>query len=215
LPQPWYQAWIDAITKPTVAAYEALVSRAGVSTGRAALWVFLANIVGSAVTFALLAVSPELNPFAAVDPSVAPDLSRYPLIAVCGAPVAAVFAVAGLLIVAGISHAIARALGGAGTYPQLTYAMAAYSSPISIIGSAIAFVPVLKCLGLPLGLYALYLNVLSIRAVHRLSWGRALLSSVAILAGVLVIAACLAIVFLALIGPAIGTVFSNIITEMP
>jgi Yip1 domain len=211
-PQPWYQAWADAVTKPNVQAYEGIVSRPGVTTARAFLWVFLSTTIGYGLTFLLLRAFPGYDPLSSR--AGAPDLASSALLFVCLGPIAGVFSVLGLIIVAGVSQSVARALGGTGTFAQLAYAIAAYTSPISIISSVIAFIPLVRCLGLPIGLYALFLNVIAVKAVHHLSWGRALLSSTAVLAGILVLVACLAIVALALMGPAIGNVFSNIITDL-
>jgi hypothetical protein len=109
---------------------------------------------------------------------------------------------------------VARALGGVGTFSQLAYAIAAYTAPISIVATIIGAIPLVNCLGIFIAVYAIGLNILSIKAVHKFSWGRAVLSSVLIIGVLLAVAACLVIVVLALMGPAIGSVFSGIITEL-
>ncbi|HET7011833.1 MAG TPA: Yip1 family protein [Anaerolineales bacterium] len=212
-PQPWYQVWMDAITKPNVEAYEALVSRPGVSMGRAILWVFASSLLGSAIALVMMFVFRGFDPLSS---QTAPsgDPGSYLVSLACLAPVAAVVSVLGLMLIAGISHMVARALGGSGTYPQLVYATAAYSSPITLVSSVISSFPVVSCLGLPIALYAIFLNILAVKAVHRISWGRAVVSSTAVIAGLLALFACVVIVLLALLGPAIGEVFSSVITEL-
>jgi MFS family permease len=211
---PWCTVWINALTKPSVPEYQAIVSQPNISIGTASLWVFAASAVGYFLTFAILAILPDLNPFSReLGSANAPGLG-FGVVIICLAPVAAAFSLVGLYLTAGISHIVARALGGIGTYTQLVYAIAAYSAPISLLATFIGLIPIVNCLSFPIGIYALFLNVLSVKAVHRFGWGKAFLSSAFIVAIVLVLAACLVIGILALLGPSIGTVFSNIITEM-
>jgi hypothetical protein len=66
---------------------------------------------------------------------------------------------------------IARALGGYGTYKELSYAFGAYLAPLGIIGSVLFMVPYINCLTIPIGIYAVFLNILAIKSVHRFSHG--------------------------------------------
>ena len=110
--------------------------------------------------------------------------------------------------------AVAGALGGTGSYSKLAFAFAAYLAPLSVISSVLGLIPYVNCLAFPLGIYGIVLNVTAVKAVNQLSWGKAIAASVVILAGVVIGVACLTIVILALLGPAIGNVFSNIIQEI-
>jgi len=209
---PWYQVWIKALTEPRVASYESLVTRPGVGLGRACLWVGLAGLISVVISTAAFVAFGTLDAAFQQTGDGLGDLSGAGLFFAC---LAGLFAIPRLLVSAGISHVLARALGGTGTYDQLAYGMAAYSAPGSLVSSAISFIPCLGILvALPLSLYLIFLNILTIKAVHHLSWGRAVLSSVLWIALVLVLIACLTIVILALLGPAIGNVFSNIVTEI-
>jgi hypothetical protein len=209
---PWYTVWINALTKPSVDAYEAIVSQPAVSTGTASLWVFLASTLGYIISIAVLLAFPTLFPSFGQAPSG--DAGSFSLLLLCLAPIGGLFSVLGLYISAGLSHIVARALGGVGTFPQLAYAIAAYTSPISIVGAVIGLIPLVNCLGLLIGAYAIGLNILSVKAVHKFSWGRAVLSSAVIIGLLIALVGCLVIVVLALMGPAVGDVFSGIITEL-
>ena len=217
-PLPWYTVWFKALTEPKVATYERLVAGPGVTLVKACLWVGLVAVVATLISFGILFVlggSSYLDPSLQQASSSLDFLTGSALLLVCLAPLAGVFAVVALLISAGISHLLARALGGTGAFDQLAYAFAAYSAPGSLVSSAISFIPCLGLLlGIPFAFYLLFLNILAIKAVHHLSWGRAVISSTAFLGFALVVMACGAIVILALLGPAIGNVFSNIVGDI-
>lgn len=197
--QPWYQVWADAVTKPRVQEYEDIISRSNVSLSRACLWVFLSTVIGSGLSILLLLAIQSLYP--QPTQTQVSDLVSARLLPVCLVPAAGIVSVLGLILATGISHLIARALGGTGSFTQLAYATAAYTAPVYLMGSLTASIPIINCLGLPIGLYTVILNVLAIRAVHRITWGRALLSSVAVLGSLLGLAGLLLIVALALLGP--------------
>ena len=207
---PWYRAWILALTGPNPPAYEDLVTRSGVTTGKAYLWVFLSAAIGSAVAMGLLVafgVSGLTNPAVR---DLYSNLASSAVLLACWVPIAGVLAILGLMISTGISHILARAFGGTGTFTQLAYAIAAYTAPVALVTAPLAFIPLVNCLTWPLSFYLMFLNIVAIKAVHHLSWGRAFLSSTLFVALVLGILACGLIVILVLMGPAIGGVFSNI-----
>lgn len=210
--QSFSDVWMKALTKPSVATYQDFVSRPGVTLGRAFIWVFVASFLGSIFAFLGVYLSGGLSNLGLDEvSSVAPGVPLPFLLFVCGVPFSAVSGMISLAIVAGVSQLVARALGGTGTFTQLAYSFAAYLAPMSIVTSLVGIIPIIGCLNVLLGLYGMFLNVVAVKAVHRFDWGRAVISSVAFLAVILVIVACIAIVFLALLGPAIGTVFSNIV----
>lgn len=81
--------------------------------------------------------------------------------------------------------------------------------------SAILMRPLVNCLAFPLGIYGLVLNAIAVKAVHQFSWGRALAASFALLAvALLCLLPVFVIVVLAILGPAIGNIFSNIVNEI-
>jgi Yip1 domain len=210
--QSFIDVWVKALTKPSVATYEEFVSRPGVSLGRAFSWVFVAAFVGSIFGFLGVILSGNLSNLGLDQSSEFLQGVSFPfLLFVCGVPLSAAFSIVGLVIVAGISQLAARLLGGVGTFTQLAYAFAAYLAPMSIVTSVLGLIPFVACLNVLLGLYGLVLNVIAVKAVHRFDWGRAVIASVAFVVVILVIGACVAAIFLALLGPVIGTVFSNVI----
>jgi len=214
----WPQVWMRALTQPSVVTYEELIRDPGARPGRAYIWVVVASLIEFFVVM--------LGQLALVG-SFGGDLQdALPMIGllgssvlICGAPIVAVLSLLALMISAGISQLVAGALGGIGTYSRLVYAIAAYLAPLSIITSVLGLIPFLGvCLIFPLGIYAIVLNVIAIKAVNQFDWGKAILSSAAILGmilGIAVVLAAVVILILALLGPAVGNVFSNIIETLP
>jgi hypothetical protein len=175
IPLPWYQVWLKALTSPNVATYQDLVSRPGVTLGKACLWVGVVSVVATAISVVLVLAFSSLSlldPAAQEGIDALSALGGSAVLIACLVPFAAVAAILGLLISAGISHLLARALGGTGTYEQLAYAIAAYSAR-SIVSSAILHTVRRRGGGILLSFYLLFLNVLAIKAVHNISWGRA------------------------------------------
>jgi len=213
-PSPWYAVWATALTRPNLASYEALASQPQASLSRASLWVFLSATLAGLISLAVTLAFPSLSPFPTGATEGLSGSSAPYLVLLCMAPFLGAMAVLGLYISAGISHVIARALGGIGEFRQLAFVMAAYTSPISIVSSIMGAIPLVNLLVLPITLFTIYLNILAIKAVHRFSWGRAVVSSVLFLAGILFAISCLLIGVLVLMGPAIGSVFSNIISDL-
>lgn len=212
--QPIYEIWVKALTQPGVETYENIASDPNATALRGFLWVFLSYLIGSLISALGVTFLGSLSTLLG-DQSAGiayPALSGLSLL--CIAPFGALFGVLFLIIIAGISNAIARALGGTGNFDRLTYTFAAYIAPLTLIGSLVGMVPILNCLTIPLSLYGLFLNILAIKAVHDIGWGKAVLSSIVILAGILIFVAFVVIILLALLGPTIGNVFSNIIEEM-
>ena len=212
VPQAWTEVWLKALSQPSVETYQDFVSRPGVSSRRAYIWVFLGALVGSALWLLGILFFSSWSALGVKQPSDLVGVYAFLIPAfTCLVPLGGLIAILNLIFRAGISQVIARALGGSGTYTELSYAFGAYLAPLGIVGGALSLVPFLNCLTILVGIYSLFLNILAIRSVHRFGWGKALVSSVGILALILMFLAGAVIVVLVVLGPAIGNVFSNII----
>jgi hypothetical protein len=96
---------------------------------------------------------------------------------------AALGALLGVAFSAWVTQLIARALGGSGTYTKLVYLFAAFQAPLLIVSPLGGLpVPCLFLVSLGTGLYGLLLTVISVEAVNRFGWGRALAASSPLLA---------------------------------
>lgn len=196
----WNQVWITALTEPSVKSYEALIEDPKASVNRAVIWLF----VSLSLPFFLVMLVGAMAGTASTDSNVSGIL-----VTLFCAPVLAAFYILNLAIRVGITHGIAKALGGEGQFGSLFYAFAAFEAPLGILASVFSSIRILNCLVLFLGLYGLVLSVIATMAVYRLNTGRAIVASFGLVV-VLIGVAILLIFILALLGPQIGSVFSEI-----
>lgn len=203
--QSWISTWIKAVTSPNEEAYIEIINDPGASVGKAYLWLFVSGVIG-AIIGAL---------FSSIMSSVTGSDSLFEtagfITFIC---IFAFVPMIGVTIFTGISHGIAKLLGGEGDFGDLIYAVAAYTAPIGIVSNIIGSIPFVNLLAFPIGLYALVLNVVSIKAVHNFSWGKAAAASLILLVLIFVGVACCMIVFLVLLGPVIGDVFTGILNDI-
>lgn len=115
----------------------------------------------------------------------------------------------------GLVYLGARIFGGTGDFTTQAYLASLFAVPVGIVAGLVGLVP---CVGLiavlAVSIYALVLNVRAVKVAHNLTTGRAVAAVIvpALVIGVLV--ACLIVVMLAVLGPAIGNIFENIVTNL-
>ena len=206
----WGETWVKALTQPSEESYHEIANDPGASSRKAYSWVFISSLIGY-VLYTLISLFIGRN---IIGPGEDGVLGASIAALLCGAPLGALFAVLGMMLSVGISQWIAYALDGTGTYSQLIYTVAAYVAPLSLISSLLSVIPYLNCMAIPLLFYGVFLNVTAVKAVNRFGWGKAIISSVLILFLLTAIVAVILIVVLTLLGPAIGNVFSDIISEL-
>jgi hypothetical protein len=205
----WLGAWSTALRRPSVEAYESIIDDPLASLGRAITWLVTASLAAYAVTGLLqaayfqMAAKPELLRAIATTEGVDPELvstiiNNLWLVIVCMVPLASGAFVIGQLFYTGVLHFALSAFGGQGTYADLVYATAAYTAPLTLIGTLLGIIPCVNILTLPLGIYGLLLHFLAVKSASRLSWGAATASIVIVGMLFLLVAAVLV---LAIAGP--------------
>ena len=95
------------------------------------------------------------------------------LLFLCFMPVLAILATLAITAYTSLVHLTARVFGGQGTFLPLLHVFAAISAPATLAIAVIGLLPIVNLLSIPLGLYALFLQVLAVRTVHQLDWPRA------------------------------------------
>jgi hypothetical protein len=207
----WSQVWTKATLQPSVETYESLIRDPNAGVNRGILWVFLVTLVGFllATLVQYFFLSLDISIFG-LGESTAGIFGSLWLQLICGAPIAAIIAVVGLIIWAGITHLIAAVLGGQGEFGDLVYGFAAFSAPISLVTMLLGSIPYIGCLITLLGLYTVILTVIAIKAVYGFDWVRAIISALLIPILVFCFASVCVLSTIALLGDTISEVFNQI-----
>lgn len=197
------QIWYLALARPSEEAYQTIYREPSASISKSLLWVAVGSLIAGTLAFLAQSGAWARALSQLGDQSQFGDLALGSAVALlCLVPFIVVFAIVGLLIYTGILHFIAGALGGDGRFEDLLYMLATIAAPMSVVNGALGVIPVIGgCLALPLAAYNFYLNGLAIKAVHRFSWGRAI---VTLLIPVLVVFLLVIIIFAAFLMPVFG-----------
>ncbi len=176
----WVDTWANALTVPTPASFEAIANDAGPNPGRAYAWIIFSTLAAYFVNAAiqLLFYGTVSQGHLANTLYLQYNPNTTMTLALCGAPVAAVSTLFAVIIDAAVMRISSRILKGEGTYNKLVYVTAAFISPLVIITAALAAIPYVWLLTIPIGLYAVYLNVVTVKAVNGFDWKKAALAGV-------------------------------------
>jgi hypothetical protein len=200
----WSDVWTMVLTKPGTETFELILNDPQASRQRAFKWIFITGTIG-------LFIQQLVNHF---------KLSSYYAQYGYDYPTSALFAQLGIAVVLGgifmllvfiigngITQAIARALGGVGTYGEYFYVSAAYSAPLVMVNVAVtAFAGMggvaFGLVSIALTIYQLMLSVMALKAVNQFGTGRALLAI--FMPALVILGIIMAIVILALVGPSLS-----------
>jgi hypothetical protein len=218
-----FPVWIKVFTKPGEQTFLDITAHPEARARAAYIWVYvvgtLSALIGSLTQFVaaligLRAAMPDIGEIQGL-PAVVGVGGL--LSAVCSAPLAGLFSVAGFAFGAAIVHATAKFFGGEGQYDKLAYAFGAIAAPFSIVSGLMAPLYVIPIVGfcavpilLGVGIYVLYLQVAAIKAVHRLGWGES--AGALFLPGILISLLC-AVLFVALwrmVGPSLNDILQQL-----
>lgn len=188
----WFAVWIKAVTQPNEQTFVDITEHPDMSARTAYIWIFLVGTLSGIIQAIASAIR--------VATGVGSQLQQIPGIGeyfpqstgggggvaialvggICASPFAGLLSVLFFALIVAIIQWIAKLFGGKGTYDKLLYAFAAISVPFTIVStifallSAIPFVGI--CLGVisfGLGIYALVLQVMAVKAINRFGWGEA------------------------------------------
>jgi len=181
---PFYEVWNIALRRPTLESYERLLQDPNATLGRAVVWLLVVGAISGLLSAASQFVwmqlmgSSAFSQFAgaaqALPQQLAPAGLGMAAALVCAIPISAIAVVLGQMLYFGLVHFTASAFGGQGTFSQMMYANTAYYAPITLISSLLSLIPCAACLAVPLGIYAIALQFLAVRAATKLGWGGAI-----------------------------------------
>ncbi len=218
-PKPFFQVWIDALTKPSEMTFAEMANSPSAKSSTAYLWVF----VGYLVEFFFISLVGNENlrrmmeQYGGSQTGFGAGIGGRLIVAVCGAPIIAVIGVIFFAIGVAIVQWIAGMFGGKGNMTQLAYALAAIQAPFLIVGGIVNLLAAIPFVGLCFsvllsiaGIYVFVLQVMAVKGVNQFGWGAAIGSL--LIPGLVIgfLCACLVIGSLMALGPVIGNVFSSI-----
>lgn len=221
-PQGAIPVWTKVFTKPGEQTFIEITQHRDATAKSAYIWVFiagaLAGLLSTMLQFivAMIGVQEVAQEFGGLPGSPAAYGVGGLVWAICSAPSAGIGSVIGFAITTGVIHATARFFGGQGTFDKLAYAMGAVSAPISLLSALLIplnAIPYAALCTAPVmiiaGLYALYLNVAAVKAVHQCGWGEA--AAAYFLPGLLLVLLCgvSLIVLMRAIGPEINEILQQ------
>ncbi|MFZ5855833.1 MAG: Yip1 family protein [Chloroflexota bacterium] len=173
-PMAWYEVWLTALTQPNLEAYETLRLNPYALPSRTYLWLLSAGMFNGLVSVLSSVLSPQYSQsISLIEQSFqVQDLAQtVGALFFCFVPLSGVMNLISTAFSVGVMHLIAIAFGGKGKYSEFLYLVAAFSAPLSIIGTILGIVfvfipPALLCLTLCLFLpYLIYLYLLYLQAI--------------------------------------------------
>jgi hypothetical protein len=227
-PSGWLPVWIKAVSQPNEQTYVSITEHPGATTRTALIWVFIAGTIsglvqaivqtimtatGAATQIPIPGLEEYMPPATGGD---AGSLGMSLVIGLCLSPLAGLISVLGFSIFTAVIQWIAKLFGGVGTFEKLAYALAAITVPVTLVTSVLALLNAIPFIGICtgiismfIGLYALVLEILAVKAVNRFGLGAAV-GSVLIPALVLVaVCVCVVVASMAALAPLMGNVFEQ------
>lgn len=198
----WQEVWTMAVSQPNEDTYNELLRDPNASMQRGLTWIFAITTIAF---FGVLVLTLGLGSGA----NASAGLCGVLCAPVYGAVVVVVF-----IIIYGLQHLVARILGGQGDFDHMIYAVSAYAAPLGIISGVLSVVaiaiPCVQFVSIILGLYAIALNAIAIKAVHQFDWVRAIVSALSLWVFAICGVACLIMTVLGSLGSDIEDIFDEI-----
>jgi hypothetical protein len=182
----WLRIWRDALLGPFGGRFKPLAAERSIDGSWPYTWIGGAALLSAVI---LLGVS-----WSGSGPALIGNRLGNPAVIVCGLPLSTGVMLALFSLYTGLTHGLARLVGGHGHHDRLVFLHAAYGAPLLPVMALLMLGPLLAVLLVPLLAYVLLLNVGAARAVYGLDWGRAVvvgawLAGAAVLVVLLVLAA--------------------------
>ncbi len=222
-PEPFYQVWIRALTKPNEQTYAGFAASPTAKATTAYLWYFVAMLIqfffASLVQNAYIkqAMQQFGNGQYSQYLSDGGGIASRLITAVCGAPIFAVIGVLFFALSVALVQWIAKMFGGRGTNDQMAYAMSAILSPFLLVSSILTLLSAIPYVGfcftllsLLAGLYILVLEIMAVKGVNQFGWGQAIGSLLIPVLALTCLCACVVGGLVALLEPVLRSTFQQI-----
>ncbi|HVN16520.1 MAG TPA: YIP1 family protein [Anaerolineales bacterium] len=181
-PKPFFQVWIDALTKPNEQTFADMASSPNAKAMTAYIWVFVGLLVEFFFSFlvngALVRRAFEQQGMGGSLPGGGIGIALIG--AFCGGPIFAVIGAIIFAIFTALIQWVAKMFGGTGTNDQLAYTFGAIATPFYLISTVFVLLGAIPFVGFCfrlmaglLGLYALVLYIMASKGVNKFGWGQA------------------------------------------
>lgn len=168
-----------ALALPTEKTFQDILRDPQARPARGFAWVFITSLISSVVGVIVMSfrLPTLLESLIAAAPGLglgdARDVMGGVLIGMLvSSPIMAGLAVLGVVIMAALYQFVAKFMIGEGTFGEMAYALCAFGAPFYLISPLFSVpIPLINFIGFLLSLYGLYLTLVAIKAVNRLTWG--------------------------------------------
>lgn len=227
-PAGWLPTWIKAVSQPNEQTFITITEHPDATTRTAFIWVFIAGTISGVAQSILQAIIlatggassmiiPGLEQFSQQPAGGDASAVGVSLVAgLCLSPVAGLISILFFAIFTAITQWVAKLFGGSGTFEKLAYGLASITVPFTLVSSVLALagaIPYVNiCTGVlsfGLGIYALVLEIMAVKAVNRFGWGAAVGSVLLPALAIAFFCACLVVAGTAMLAPIIGNVFGQ------
>lgn len=169
---PGPRMWLAAITRPIPATYREIADNPQIGLGAVYGWLLGSGLIGGLLgSMAGVFTGTEWG-------GLALAIVIFALAHTCAC----------VIFAAGV-HGVARLLRGRGRYSGLMKAFAAFNVPLVLLAGLFALIPRVDLLLVGLYLYWMYLYIVAVRAVYRVSWvgaGASVLGALLLLGSVVI-----------------------------
>lgn len=179
-----FSLWLKALTQPSVETYQEIGFSASDSTSKDYLTILTASIIQSLISIGL-----SLLLLSLFNISVLGDLGGGEMFGplfggglfyiICMLPITVIFTTLMFALNTGLTHGVAKLLGGEGLYQHLLHARVAYVAPVFILYGVISSIPMINLFSLVIGIYVLVLHVISVKAIYQNEWWQAVVAGLA------------------------------------
>ena len=223
-PQGAFPVWSKVYTKPGEKTFLEIINHPDATAKNAYIWVFVVGMISGLIN-GLTQIVAGMSVLRQMMPGYdqLPDTTRIMGFsglagAICGAPIAGLFAVIGFAVAVAIIHWAARFFGAKeGSFDQLAYAVGAVIVPSSLVSALLlpfslisyaSFCTIPGLLGL--SIYVIYLELAAIKAVYRTGWLEA--AGAFFLPTILIVflCACAVLGLMRMVGPSINEIFQQV-----
>jgi hypothetical protein len=174
----WSEVWLMVLTRPSTETFNIILSDPQATYQRGFRWVFITGTIALIIQ-QLATYNALVEVYTRFNRKIPPD--TLPIQLSCALFLGGFLVLISFIMGNGFTQAVARTMGGTGTFDRFFYASAAYGAPLimtNVVVSAFGGVggTAVIIASLVLSIYQLILTVMALKAVNEFSTGKAVLT---------------------------------------